>query len=69
MQIFHEMLATGPYIRDMRRPGSDPIEHVQINLYIGLMSDGRNVQGSVGGTSQRHIDGYRVLESVLSQYL
>ena len=69
MKVFHEMFAPRPDVGDVRRIGGDPIEHVQIDLDVGLVGDGRDVQGGVGGTSQRHVHSDSILKGVLCQDL
>ena len=53
--IFHEMLAAGPYVSDVRRVFTDLVEKLQWNVDASVMGYGRQMKHRIGGAAQRHI--------------
>ena len=54
-------------VGQVRHPGGDPVEVVELELDPGLVGDGEQVQHRVGRAAERHGDGDRVLERALGE--
>ena len=60
VEVGHMGGACGSQMAEVRGLLADGVCHLRIQLYACLMRNGRQMQHTVGGTSQCHIDGQSV---------
>ena len=66
VKILHEGVAGGCKMAQVRRFRADGVCRVQADRDACLMGDGRQVQHGVGGTAERHVHGFRIMEGGFS---
>ena len=65
VEVAHVVLAVGLGVGDVGHPLGDLVEVVELELDLGLVGDGQQVQHGVGRAAERHHDGDGVLERLL----
>ena len=67
VEVDHVVLAVGLGVGEVRHPGGDLVEVVELQLDLGLVGDGQQVEHGVGGAAEGHDHGDGVLERRLGQ--
>ena len=69
VEITHVELATGGHVGDVGHLVGDPVEVVKSEIDAGLVSDSKQMENSVGGSTERRGQRNRVLERSLGHDL
>ena len=67
VQVRHDVLPAGFEARDVGRLAGDAVELVDLQLDVGLVGDGQEMEDRVRGPAHRRVDRDRVLEGFVGQ--